>query len=84
VPRHEWKSSKSQYWRVVSSKSAIGWAGSIVPNFGDYAHTDVGQTIRLFTQPTGLHDIYGTMASAAQPLSEKDIVEIAGCLASLK
>jgi cytochrome c553 len=29
-------------------------------------------------------DIDGTMASSAQPLSEKDMVDVAGYLASLK
>jgi hypothetical protein len=30
----------------------VGWAGFIKPNIGDYIKADVGQTIRLFTQPT--------------------------------
>ena len=31
----------------------VGWAGFIKPNIGDGV-IEVGQTIRLFTQPTGL------------------------------
>jgi hypothetical protein len=31
--------------------STVGWAGFIKPNIGDDIDADVGQTIRLFTQP---------------------------------
>jgi hypothetical protein len=32
--------------------SAVGWAGFIKPNIGDGIDVDVGQTMKLFTQPT--------------------------------
>ena len=33
-------------------RQPVGWAGFIKPNIGDSVEEDVGQTIRLFTQPT--------------------------------
>ncbi len=34
--------------------STVGWAGFIKPNIGDYIEANVGQTMKLFTQPTAV------------------------------
>jgi hypothetical protein len=42
---------------IIFSGSALVWAGFIKPNIGDYMGADVGQTMKLFTQPALHHDL---------------------------
>jgi cytochrome c553 len=82
--------AKIEAGKAIAAKNHCG--SCHMPNYAGQNHIPrvAGlQVDYLITQMRGFktgarQDIDGTMASAAQPLSDKDIVDIAGYLASLK
>ena len=54
-PAHPTNPSISGTFEAFSLRTAhqpVGWAGFIKPNIGGKIEADVGQTMKLFTQPT--------------------------------